>query len=136
VKRNSFAPGIVSEEDLQRRFRDLRRRLVASLRLGNGGAVPLLATLHRETPGGENAVAAAIWARIGSELYDLAPDTDAPDALAADTTPALPPSADLPILSEKEIVDPELRAVVDNLRRRGIRAGMLADQYLMLFDFD
>lgn len=136
VKSNSFATGIVSEEELQRRFRDLRRRLVKSLRLGNGSALPMLVTLHRESPASENAVAAAVWARIGSERYGIELDADAPDASAADTTPALPPSADLPILSEAQIVDPEFRAVVDDLRRRGISPGTLADQYLMLFDLD
>ena len=136
VQRNSLAPSVILEADLRRRFRDMQKRYVTSLRLGNGSALPMLVTLHQESPANENEVAAAVWSRVGSARYGIESDAESPDASGADTTPGLPPSAELPILSAEQIADPQFREVVDNLRRRGIREGILAEQYIMLFNLD
>jgi len=136
VQRNSLAPSVDLEADLRRRFRDMQKRSVASLRLGNRSALPTLVTLHQESLASENEVAAAVWSRVGSTLYAIDAAAGSPNASGADTTPALPPSAELPILSAEQIADPEFREIVDNLRRRGVREGILAEQYIMLFDLD
>ena len=136
AQRNSLAPSVDLEADLRRRFREMQQRFVTSLRLGNRSALRTLVTLHQESPANENEVAAAVWSRVGSARYGIESDAESADASGADTTPGLPPSAELPILSAEQIADPQFREVVDNLRRRGIREGILAEQYIMLFDLD
>jgi hypothetical protein len=132
LERNSLSPAAVPKADLRRRFRDIRARLVTSLQLGDAGALPMLVTLHRTSAADEDAVAAAVWDRVGRELYGTSPDPASPNASAPDTLPALPPSAELPI-SAMRLADAEDQELADKVRRHGVRAGILADQYIMMF---
>jgi hypothetical protein len=130
-ERNSFAPGIVPEAELQRRFRDLRTRLVTAAQRGDRSALPMLATLHRVSPTDEGAVAAAVWDRVGTRL-DGTVDGDSPEPSAADTLPGLP-LAPKPRYTDP---DPRMQELRENFRRHGVRPGILAEQSIMILELD
>ena len=69
IGRNSGSPGVVSEAELRRRFRDIRSQFVTSLRRGNEAALTMLVTMHRESSADEDAVAAAVWDEVGIKRY-------------------------------------------------------------------
>jgi hypothetical protein len=94
----------------------------------------MLMALHRTSPAYEDEVAAAAWERVGRELYGTSSDTELPNA-SADTLAGLPPSADLP-RSGLKLADPAQQELADDVRRHGVRAGILADQYIMIFGLD
>jgi hypothetical protein len=135
VERYSFAPGIVSEAELRRRFRDLRTRFVTSLHFGNRSALPMLVALHRTSLTDEDVVAAAAWDRVAAKLNGTSSELDSPNASAADIWAGLPASEDLP-RSGLRLTDPKAQQQADNVRRQGVRAGILADQYIMMFELD
>lgn len=134
LEQNARSPGFVSQAELRRKFRDIRTGFVTSLQLGNRGALPMLVALHRTSTAYEDEVAAAAWERVGRELYGTSSDAGLPNA-SADTLPGLPPSAELP-RSGMTLVDPSEQELADDVRRHGVRAGILADQYIMIFGLD